>query len=133
MKTLIVEDEKSSQLILEDYLYDFGKSVVVDTGEQAIKAFREALETQNPFDLVTLDIMLPDMDGYGVLNAIRQVEQDKAIAPENAVKIIMTSALDDMQNIMDAFDQKAEVYIVKPVMRNMLLGTLRDLKLITEP
>ncbi len=63
MKSLIVEDDFSSRLILLELLKSSGPTHVAVNGKEAVDAVRKGLEENEPFDLICLDIMMPEMDG----------------------------------------------------------------------
>lgn len=130
MKILIVEDDLTSRALMQEYLTPYGICYTAENGKVAVETFQQAMEQGARFDLVCLDIMMPEMDGHAVLAEIRRMEEAAGIDPANAVKVIMTTGLGDMQNMGEAFDKRCEVYIVKPVMFTMLVNALRDLKLI---
>ena len=71
MKTLIADDELVSRKKMEKIMEAFGECKTVETGKAAVAAFSESLKNGEPFDLVTLDIMMPDMDGLRALVEIR--------------------------------------------------------------
>ena len=115
MKCLIVEDEFTSRKLLQVYLSDYGNCFVAVNGHEAVEAFREALEENEPYDLICLDIMMPEMDGHETLKAIRRIESEHGIAGLDGVKVIMTTALEDSKDVMGAFKSGCEAYLVKPV------------------
>lgn len=103
MKTniLIVEDEESIREGISEYLSEAGYNIMVaEDGEEGINLFKE-----NKFDLVVLDIMLPKLNGFGVLNQIREIS--------NVPVIMLTAMSDDYTQIM-SFNEKADDYITKP-------------------
>lgn len=98
---LIVEDEKDISEGISEYLVEAGYGVMVaEDGESGINLFKE-----NKFDLVVLDIMLPKINGFGVLNKIREIS--------NVPVIMLTAMSDDYTQIM-SFNEKADDYITKP-------------------
>ena len=130
MRILIVEDDFASRKLMQKLLSPYGVCEVVVDGQEAVTAFRESLSNDTPFDLVCLDIMLPKMDGQQVLKEIRKEETERGILGNSGVKIIMTTALSDVENIMSAFRSQCEGYVTKPVSRTRLLAEMRDLGLI---
>ncbi len=107
-KILIVEDDLSIQELLHDFIRDAGHSVVLAAdGVEALAKYSEQV-----FDLVLLDIMLPKIDGYGVLEVIRQ---------KSDVPVIMLTALDDEENQIRGLDLQADDYITKPFSMPVLL------------
>lgn len=115
MKTLLAEDDFASRKFMDKYLGRYGECDVTVDGEEAVEAFLMAVEDGEPYDLVCLDVMMPVMDGYQVLNEIRKLEKQRGILPENGVKIIMTTALNDERNVKKAFDMRCTAYSGKPV------------------
>ncbi len=107
-KILIVEDDLSIQALLHDFIQEAGYSVVLASdGVDAIAKYSE-----QDFDLVLLDIMLPKIDGYGVCEVIRQ---------KSDVPIIMLTALDNEENQIRGLDLQADDYITKPFSVPVLL------------
>ena len=73
---------------------------------------------------------MPEMDGQEVLKKIRNLENFKDIYGSDCVKIIMTTALDDSENIRTAFREQCESYLVKPINKAKLIKALEDFSLI---
>lgn len=132
MKILIVEDDFASRKLMQKYLSPYGICEVVVDGEEAVLAFSESLENDDPFDLVCIDIMLPKKDGQQVLKSIRNLEASRGIEGSEGVKVIMTTALGDAENIMSAFRSQCEGYLTKPVTRQRLLEEIKDLGLLAD-
>lgn len=107
-KILIVEDDLSIQALLHDFIEEAGHSVVLASdGVEAL-----AKHSEQDFDLVLLDIMLPKIDGYGVCEVIRQ---------RSDVPVIMLTALDGEENQIRGLDLQADDYITKPFSMPVLL------------
>jgi two-component system, chemotaxis family, chemotaxis protein CheY len=131
MKILIVEDDFISRRILKEILSDYGNCDVVVDGEEAIQAFQLAHEEQAPYDLICLDIMMPNMDGHEALTRIREYEKGRGIQGASEVKVIMVTALDDPKTVFKAYYRGgATSYIVKPIEKEKLVEELRVLGLI---
>jgi two-component system chemotaxis response regulator CheY len=89
-----------------------------------------AVEGKQPYDLVCLDIMMPGMDGHAVLSEIRKIEESNGIAVGSTAKVVMTTSLGDAENVLAAFRNQCEAYLVKPIDKAKLLERLRTLGLI---
>ena len=89
-----------------------------------------ALEDDEPYDLVCLDIMMPVMDGYQALVAIRKLEKEKNVPEEKAVKVIMTTALNEERNVKMAFELGCTIYSGKPINQDRFEQALKKLDLI---
>lgn len=61
MKTLIVEDDFTSRLFLQEVLKEFGEIHLAVNGQEGLTAFQEALNQGKPYNLICLDIMMPEM------------------------------------------------------------------------
>lgn len=131
MKALIVEDDSTSRKLLQGILSAYCVCNMAIDGEEAIEAFRAASDAGAPYDLICMDIMMPKMDGHEALAAIRDLEKEMGVPPEKEVKAIMTTALGDPKNIVQAFYREgAAVYLVKPIGKKKLLEEMRTMGLI---
>jgi len=129
MKILIVEDDFISRQVLGKFLGEQGSCDIAVNGKEAIEAFRLAIEARDSYDLVCLDIMMPEMDGLEALAQLRKLEAEHNLLGESACKIIMTTALSDSRNILKAFNDQCEAYLVKPITKDKLFTELRKLGL----
>lgn len=130
MKTLIVEDDFTCRKIMQKFLLPYGDCDIAINGKEAVEAFKEALKNNVTYDLICLDIMMPELDGHGVLKEIRNLELKHAISESRIAKVIMTTALSDSKNFINAYQEKCEGYLIKPIDRNKLHELLIFLKLI---
>ena len=132
MKSLVVEDDELSRTLLQDLLSLHGVADAAEDGKAGIEAFREALDAKSPYDLVCLDIMMPNMDGHGALRMIRMMEKSRGIKEEDAATVIMTTALANRKNVVEA-SERCDAYLIKPLHKEKLLEKLKDLGLLDEP
>ncbi len=130
MKTLIVEDDFTNRLLLQEFIKIYGLPHIAINGKEAVKAVRQALDTNEPYDLICMDIMMPEMDGQQALKKIRAMEEERGISSTNGSKIVMTTALGDMKNACNAFNSLCDAYLIKPIDKARLIETLHRLKLI---
>ncbi len=130
MKALIVEDDFTSRLLLQELLKNYGTSHIAVNGREAVAAVHAALQADEPYDLICLDIMMPEMDGQEALLQIREQEASKGILSSCGAKIIMTTALGDMKNLSTAFNSLCDAYLQKPIGKAKLIEELCKLNLI---
>ena len=130
MKTLIVDDDFASRLLLQTVLSKYGECHIAADGREALEAFRAAQEHGPAYDLICMDIMMPRMDGQAAVRKIREMEAARGTHSSAAAKILMTTALDDMKTVFASFRELCDAYVVKPVDVNLLLEHLRSFKLI---
>ncbi|HAR62141.1 MAG: response regulator [Candidatus Margulisiibacteriota bacterium] len=128
MKILIVEDDFTSRKMMRLLLTPYGETDISTNGKEAIDVFSTALEQGDKYDLICLDIMLPEIDGHNVLKQIRAFEKIHGIEGLDGVKVIFTTALADAQNVRKAFfDNQCEAYLVKPINKKKLLTQIAKL------
>ncbi|MSN25079.1 MAG: response regulator [Geobacter sp.] len=131
MKCLIAEDHLMSRRILKELLSTEADCDIAVNGQEAIDSFVLAHESKRPYDVIFMDIMMPQVDGMEALRQIRALEKKMSIPPALAVKVIMTTALDDPHTVIKSFNEcEADSYIVKPLSRHKLAKELQNLKLI---
>ena len=128
MKILIAEDEYTSQKVIEGFLTNLGQCEIVANGEEAVTAFKKALDVKKPYDLICMDIMMPKVNGQEALKQIRVIEKDIGIRTRNGVKVVMTTAMEDQKNVIEAFYKGgATSYVVKPIQKDKLLGEIKKM------
>lgn len=130
MKTLIVEDEFISRKLLQSFLAPYGETDIAINGKEALDAFKLALNDNSPYDLMCLDIMMPELDGQSVLKEVRRIEEEREILGLDGIKVIMTTALSDPQNIKLAFKEQCEAYLIKPISKEKIVSLIKKLELI---
>jgi two-component system, chemotaxis family, chemotaxis protein CheY len=132
VRILIVEDDYSSRFLMQELLEPHGVCHSVVNGTEGIEAFKRAIEQDQPYDLICLDIMMPEKSGHEVLQAVRAMEQERGIFLGDGAKVIMTTALGDAKSILAAFNAQCESYLVKPITKQKLEEQMRKLGLIGE-
>jgi two-component system, sensor histidine kinase and response regulator len=111
---LVVDDDAGNRDVLSRRLERLGHQVVTaSSGTEALQLMRETA-----FDVVLLDIMMPDMDGYEVLGHVKGDERLKQ------VPVIMISAIDEVQSVVRCIDAGAEDYLTKPFDPTLLRARL---------
>ena len=129
---LIADDSRSMRQVLEHYLKDHGQVDSTINGAEAVEAFRRSLEGERRYDLVLLDVMMPEMDG---LEAARHITAMQADLPEDQrARLMVLSCLDDMEHITEAhYEAGVEVYLTKPFDLTNLLEAMANLGLLEQP
>ena len=111
-KILVVEDEYAISQVLKAYLKKVGFDVVqCFNGGQALDMFQKVQP-----DLVLLDIMLPEKNGWFILKEIREC---------SSCPVIMLTALGDVNNRLEGFDQGADDYIAKPFIADEVVARVK--------
>lgn len=116
-KILIVDDEPNNQLLLQEILEDFeedGTQVLYAAdGAEAL----DIIQSEKP-DLVFLDIMLPEMDGFDVCHTVKY-----KLGLENIFIAILTAKSQDVDK-KKAMDVKADMYITKPFKKSVVVDVV---------
>lgn len=111
-KILVVDDTRNVQVLLSDYLANQDYTVLTASdGDEALQVFHEV----HP-DLILLDIMMPNMDGYQFISHLRR---------ESSTPVIMITARQQEADIIRGFDLGADDYITKPFRLRELLVRMR--------
>jgi two-component system chemotaxis response regulator CheY len=111
-------------------LSPYGECHIAVNGREAIHAFHIASAEGRPYNLVCLDVMMPEMDGHDVLKTIRAAEEARGILIGDGTKIIMTTALTAKDHVFGAFREMCDGYLLKPIDKTKLLSQLASLELI---
>lgn len=106
------------------YLRPYCECDVAISGDEARTAFQLAWTEMAPYELIYLDIVIPGQNGLEVLEYIRQYEAEKGIS--KAVKIIMISALDDQNQVKEAYKKNCDSYLIKPINHDKVLSASKD-------
>jgi two-component system, chemotaxis family, chemotaxis protein CheY len=127
MRILVAEDDLVSRKLMSKVLSEYGDCDLVVNGLEAIDAFLLALDDDENYDLVCLDIMMPKVDGIKVLKTMRDLEKQKQV--KNPTKIIMLTALDEKEVVEDAFAKGADAYATKPLDIDKLIEVIKKFNL----
>lgn len=129
-RILIVEDEPVSRETIRLIMKNYGDCVVAEGGKDAVTFFKGALEKQAPFDLVTLDISMPDMDGKDVLKHMRESEKRLHIPPEKRARIVMLTSYADRNNLQESLKAGCDDYFLKPFNKQIIEEKLKNMELL---
>jgi two-component system, chemotaxis family, chemotaxis protein CheY len=129
MKTLIVEDDFTSRLFLQTFLSRYGECHVAVNGREAVEAFRMATDNQSPYDLICMDIMMPEMDGNEAAKQLRVLEGARGVPAADGVKIIMTTAVNELKEVLRSHEI-CNAYLLKPIDTARLLKELKSFQLV---
>lgn len=133
MKILIAEDDYVSRKFLYKFLSGYGECDITVDGMEAIEVFMMSLDEESYYDLICLDIMMPEVDGVKALKTIRLLEEERQLPKDKRAKIIMTTALNDTEKVMGSFDSGSEAYAVKPIDIDKFIDVMGKLGLIENP
>ena len=130
MRILIAEDDFASRKFMHRFLSKYGDCDITVNGVEAVDAFQMALEDDEAYDLLCLDIMMPELDGYKTLERIREIEDENNVDDMNKVKVIITTALSERRYVDRAFQMGCVAYAGKPIDLEKFEQVLAKLDLI---
>ncbi|MES1256793.1 MAG: response regulator [Acidobacteriota bacterium] len=130
LRILVVEDDFASRLLLQTFLTRYGECHVAVTGREAVDAFRASQAREETYDLICMDIMMPEMDGREAVRRIRDMEAAKGVLLASGAKIIMTTAVNDLKEVSRCFTELCDGYLVKPIDLSRLLSQMKSYDLV---
>jgi two-component system, chemotaxis family, chemotaxis protein CheY len=130
LRVLLVEDDFASRLLLQVFLSRYGECHVAVNGREAVNAYAAGLERGQPYDLICMDIMMPEMDGREAVRQIRAMEATQGILSTFGVKIIMTTTVGDLKEVSRCFQELCDAYLMKPIDLGKLLEHMKSYRLI---
>ena len=128
--TLVIDDDIVCRKRVQTLISEYCDCTFATNGRKGFEKYVQALNNGQPFELVTLDIQMPEMNGHQTLDAIRDFEQSKGISGLDGVKIIMTTTVDESKQIFAAFRKGCEAYVVKNELDEKLLEEMANLELL---
>ena len=127
MRSLVVDDGLVGRKVLCHYLAAYGPCDSADDGVQGVAAAEKAIQEGDPYDLICLDNIMPNMDGQEALGRIREIERGVGMAGDARSVIFMISAEEDDGPAAGA---DLDAYLVKPLEPNQLVAALQLFNLI---
>lgn len=127
MRTLVVDDDFVTLTKVNAILATYGKCDSATYGGQARQMYMDSLQKGFAYDLILIDINLPDMQGFDLVNFIRTHELKKNLVMSK--KIIITSKSSN-ENVRRSLQTHCDSFLVKPIRMNTLLEKLMVLELI---
>jgi len=129
LRVLVVEDDFSSRLVLQGLLAKYGECHIAVNGKEAVEAFRTMREAGQAYDLICLDVRMPEMDGQQALEFIRDLEGGES-AQRPGVRIFMTTSIRNIKTVVASFKALCDAYLIKPIDGRELQEHLRSFNLI---
>ncbi len=127
MKILVVDDDAIARKAMQNIMNSLGECEVAESGRAAITAFEKARDDMVPFDLIALDISMPDIDGVEVLLKIRDVENKQKYTKLKRAKVIMITVSADKDTVTRCIEAGCDSYVVKPLKKDTIINKLQTL------
>jgi len=126
MNTLVIEDDAVVRKVLGVILAEFGDVSFASNGTEGVLRMNEALSADKPFDLICLDIMMPQMSGKETLKLIRDIEVRNNVS---STKVLVISALTSDMARREFDEQEDILFIEKPFRKELLRDRLLALEI----
>lgn len=122
-KILVVDDNFANRQLIIEILKDLADCDIAVNGKEAIEAYNKSLNG-NKYDLILLDIAMPEIDGIEFLKILRQNEKNAGIELGDGIPIIMITAY--KEPVIEAFNYGCDDYILKPVDADILIEKIKE-------
>jgi len=128
VRTLIVDDQQSAREMLHEYVGSWGMlNGVASSSREALEMIRQARVEGNPFNLVIIDLVMPDINGAELA---KEIQQDPAIS---TAKLILLTAFDVPGLGRQAIEMGFRAYLTKPLQQSRLLNCITSVLFGTTP
>ena len=125
-RILIVDDSTAIRENFTDILSPLARCEVATNGREAVDLVKQTLNKGGFFDLVLMDIIMPEKDGLTAVKEIRHFEQSRCCKGAERLTIVIVTTIKHPARILAAqYDCGADAYITKPFTRETVLQTLR--------
>ncbi|MCA9665584.1 MAG: response regulator transcription factor [Myxococcales bacterium] len=128
MKILLVDDDPVSLERLRALMRPYGSCSAAKCVECAVDAFTAALEDGEAFDLVSLDLTLPDGRGDEAIERLRALERRYGLHPSDGARVVVVTGSSQARDVMRSFRGGASGYLVKPVTSDKLAEVMQAIE-----
>ncbi|MBF0344256.1 MAG: response regulator [Nitrospirae bacterium] len=129
MNTLIVDDEHLTAKMLKRLFDRYGRCDATVSGDEALAFFKKAWQSEAPYDLIVMDIMMPGVSGIEVYEAIRDYEIENGVKDGCETKIILMTGMGVSLDMFKIYTTSCMAYLYKPIDMKELVSVLNQLKL----
>lgn len=124
-RILIVEDNSENRELLAEILRDMATCDFAETGTEAIRTYNRSVEQNTPFDLILLDLELPEMSGLSILERIRESERQAGIRLAEGVPVVVVTGY--QRRFLEAFNKGCDDYLLKPIDAGSLIAKVTQI------
>ena len=128
---LVVDDDEMGRLMLQDFLSEFAACDCAVNGREALDLFEKALAGGIPYDMLCVDLIMPEMNGLALIRKIRAIEKIHPFFSDIHTRIFVISASDSTWEKADlVLDNLCDDFITKPFNRDSLKADLYKYNLV---
>ena len=124
MRSLIIEKDLAKRVAIESKLAPFGECHTAGDRDAALALFRESIDNRQPFDLVTINVDMADMQEALIISKIRTIEDELAVPPDKRSCLIAISKQQNRQLVTDCMIRGCDDFFKKCLDTQQLLETL---------
>jgi CheY-like chemotaxis protein len=128
MRSLVIDDEFVALTKLSLLLEPLGQCDAATSGHQGLELFKQALLDACPYNLVTIDINMPDFNGIALLGRLRREEQQRGAG---RAKMLIATAASTTSNVLAAMTGECDGFLAKPIRRAVLFAKLGQIGLLS--
>ena len=130
LRILLGEDDVACRLLLQTFLARYGDCHVAVNGREAVDLFRTSFDRGSRYDLICMDIMMPEMDGREAVRQIRALEESRGIRSPFGSTIFMTTTVQEIREVFHCFRELCDAYLLKPIDLGQLLSKMSFFQLV---
>jgi len=130
LRTLLVEDDFTCRMLLQSFLSRYGQCDVAVNGREAVEAYRAAHQSGQRYDLICMDILMPEMSGRDAVAHIRAIEEEDGLLSCHGARIAMVTQLNELEEVSRCYEQLCDAYLTKPIQLPVLLERMIEWQLI---
>lgn len=125
MDILVVDDDNSNRLLMNHILSNIAKIQLAHNGLDAVDMVEKHLKSGSSFDVIFMDVVLPDIDGFETIRRIKSAE--KSLKPNKKSKIVVLTSYDLIHSKWNAIANDCDSFLVKPVEKYKILAQIQKL------
>ena len=126
MKILIIDDQTANIEYLKVLIKDYGTCDQTTDGLEGIEILKRATQSDQNYDLLLLDLTMPEVHGYTVLAEVRKMQAH--LPTQDQTKVVIVSASGDFENIKKSLREGSDFFVASPVNRKDLTDVMDWIK-----
>ena len=130
MRILIVEDSFLERNGIKELLKKYGECESAPNGQIGFEMYKVAQNDEEKIQLITVDINMPEMSGFELIENIRKHEESLNLRYDQRIKILMITISDNFKDVSASYRRGCEYYCLKPVNAENLARALKEVGLI---
>ncbi|WP_319406600.1 HDOD domain-containing protein [uncultured Desulfosarcina sp.] len=130
MRVLIIDNDAFSCTHVKMLLQEVGLCEEAGDRDSALAQFRSAIDAGTPYQVVIVDIQVTDTDDDAILGALRTIEDEYAVSPDQRCRIFVATVLSGHQLVTDCLINGCDAFFTKPVEKDRLFGKLDEYGLL---